>query len=74
MGRAASLDPVDSGLSMSITVASVMLLLCRRCRLEDTVAGLEADEAPGPGLVFGGAAAIGTTPLPPTALEPEFPK
>lgn len=78
IGRAASLDPVDSGLSMSMLIgaSAVMLLLCRRCRFEDTVAGLELEDAPGPGLVFGGAAAIGTTPLPPTAPaeEPEPPK
>lgn len=33
---------------------------------------IEGAPAPGPGLVLGGAAAIGTTPLPPT--DPEFPK
>jgi hypothetical protein len=39
------------------------LLLWRRCRLEAMAIPLEA--APGPGAFFGGAAAMGTTPLPP---------
>ena len=54
-----------------------MLLLCRRCRFDDEVGALWIEDAPapGPGLVFGGAAAIGTTPFPPTApLDPAFPK
>lgn len=68
--RAASLDPVEfSGLSMSIIGAVsfvALLLLWRRCLLDGMVErGREA--APGPGVLLGGAAAMGTTPLPPTA-------
>lgn len=78
IGRAASLDPVDSGLSMSMLIgaSAVILLLCRRCRFDETVVGLETEDAPGPGLVFGGAAAIGITPLPPAVPleEPVPPK
>lgn len=67
IGRMASFDPVDSGLSMSmpITPSPPLFLLWRRCRFEDTATGRDIEEAPGPGLAFGGAAAIGTTPLPP---------
>lgn len=77
-GRKASLDEVEFGLSMSMLVGAspLTLLLCRRCRFEEVVRGLDIDEAPGPGLVFGGAAAIGTTPFPPTAPleDPVLPK
>lgn len=66
--RAVSLDPVEfSGLSMSIPALSAALLLCLRCRLADAATVRGSAEAPGPGVDFGGAAAIGTTPLPPTA-------
>jgi hypothetical protein len=37
------------------------------------VIDLGKDDAPGPGVDFGGAAAIGTTPFPPTALDEEPP-
>lgn len=73
--RAVSLDPVEfSGLSMSI-VLSAALLLCLRCLLADTATVRGSAEAPGPGVDFGGAAAIGTTPFPPTApfAVPAFP-
>lgn len=68
--RAASLDPVVlAGLSISMPEGvSGPLLLCRRCLFED-VAGLETEDAPGPGTVLRGAAAIGITPLPPTAPD-----
>lgn len=71
--RAASLEPVElAGLSMSIPPADSLvpaLLLLRRCRLEDPdVPTLRVTAAaPGPGVFFGGAAAIGITPFPPTA-------
>lgn len=72
-GRGPSIELVESGLSISIDTGTSppMLLLWRRCRFEEAVAGrcIDIDEAPGPGLVFGGAAAMGTTPLPPTAPE-----
>lgn len=74
--RAASLEPVEfSGLSISMPL-SFAPLLCLRWRLADMVAmdrGREA--APGPGVDLGGAAAIGTTPFPPTAfvVEPALP-
>lgn len=51
------------------------LLLCLRCLLDGAVAGRDADDeapAPGPGVVFIGAAAIGTTPLPPTMVAPPY--
>jgi hypothetical protein len=55
---------------------SATLLLWRRCRFDDddesaAVRGSEA--APGPGALLGGAAAMGTTPFPPTALPLVFP-
>ena len=41
-------------------------LLCRRCRLGATAwERVAVAAAPGPGVALGGAAAIGTTPLPP---------
>lgn len=70
-GRADSLDPVElSGLSMSIEVgecSTTTLLLWRRWRLEELAAAGRGGRAaaPGPGAFLGGAAAIGTTPLPP---------
>lgn len=54
-------------------------LLCRRCRFGATACEREAvAAAPGPGVAFGGAAAMGTTPLPPEipvvpTLEPAEP-
>lgn len=75
--RAASFEPVELvGLSMSMLAwLSAPALLCLRCRLEDVVLLREPEEAPGPGTVFRGAAAIGTTPLPPimAADEPVLP-
>lgn len=74
--RAASLDPVEfSGLSMSITLSPPALLLCLRCRFADIAIVRGRDAAPGPGVDLGGAAAIGTTPFPPTAAaaEPALP-
>lgn len=76
--RAASFEPVEfSGLSMSILplLSPPALLLCLRCRLAETVTDRGMEAAPGPGVDFGGAAAIGTTPLPPTApaAEPALP-
>lgn len=67
---AASLDPVEfSGLSTSIDSEGPELLLLRLCLFDGaegfTLRGKEA--APGPGAFLGGAAAMGTTPLPPTA-------
>jgi len=73
--RDASLDPVElSGLSMSMAAAAAAMadwsppapLLWRRWRLEPVAADRGRDAAPGPGALFGGAAAMGTTPLPPT--------
>lgn len=72
MDRAASLEPVDScGLSMSIP-SPPALLLCLRCRFAEIemVRGNEA--APGPGVALGGAAAMGTTPLPTVAPAMEL--
>lgn len=74
---AASFDPVElSGLSISMLLgdwsSATALLLWRRCRFdeeeEETVAAVRGGRAPapGPGAFLGGAAAIGTTPLPPT--------
>jgi hypothetical protein len=77
--RAASLEPVEfSGLSTSMppplalplpTLSAPALLLCLRWRFDDMVIerGSDAAPAPGPGVFLGGAAAIGTTPFPPTA-------
>lgn len=75
MDRHGSLDPaVSLGLSISIPEEPSVpaLLLCLRCRLDEAEAApdREADDAPGPGVAFGGAAAMGTTPLPPA---PAFP-
>src|SRR6187549_2383773 len=73
MDWAASLEPVEfSGLSMSILLETSLtaVLLSRRWRFDDReiVLGRGAEPAaPGPGVFFGGAAAIGITPLPPTA-------
>lgn len=77
--RAASFDPVElPGLSISMPPTAwspPALLLCRRCRFEPRVAVRERDAAPGPGALFGGAAAIGITPFPPTMppVEPALP-
>jgi hypothetical protein len=75
--RAASFEPVDSGLSISIDarLSPPPLLLCLLCRFDDAVVFLDMEEAPGPGVDLGGAAAIGTTPLPPMAAveEPVLP-
>lgn len=71
--RAASLEPVEfAGLSMSMPPADSLvpaLLLLRRCLFEEPVVPTlrVIDAAPGPGVFLGGAAAIGITPLPPTA-------
>lgn len=80
---AASFEPVEfSGLSTSIAslwlalfmpmrlALAVDALLCRRCLLGPRATVLAAAAAPGPGIFLGGAAAIGTTPLPPTATDP----
>jgi hypothetical protein len=73
---AASFDPVEfSGLSISmllIDCSITTLLLCLRWRFdeddEDERAAVRGrDAAPGPGVLFGGAAAMGTTPFPPTS-------
>ena len=74
--RAASLEPVEfSGLSMSMIWSPPALLLWRRWRFEPMVDDLETEAAPGPGVLFGGAAAMGMTPFPPTtpADEPALP-
>jgi hypothetical protein len=80
---AASLLPVlFSGLSTSMAWSMAETdLLCRRCRFGATACEREAEAvaaAPGPGVAFGGAAAMGTTPLPPEipvvpTLEPAEP-
>lgn len=63
------------GLSISIAgISAILLLLSRRCRFDDVVEFLEREEAPGPGTAFSGAAAMGTTPLPPTTVDVEWPK
>jgi hypothetical protein len=65
--RAASLEPVELvGLSMSMLawLSALPVLLCLRCRLEDVLLR-EPEEAPGPGVTFIGAAAMGTTDFPP---------
>lgn len=66
---AASFDPVEfSGESTSMLSIALTLLLCRRCLLGATDIldrGMLDAAAPGPGVALGGAAAIGTTPLPP---------
>lgn len=77
--RAASLDPVDvSGLSTSIapdTSAVAAPLLWRRWRFDATAMVRGMGAAPGPGALFSGAAAMGTTPFPPTAapVDPALP-
>lgn len=83
--RAASLEPVESpGLSMSIAAAAAAIaawsrppapLLWRRWRLEPVAAERDTEAAPGPGALLGGAAAMGTTPLPPTTplVDPVLP-
>lgn len=77
--RAISTEPtklLGASISMADDANKPSPLLCRRCRFEEAVEGRELDdEAPGPGVAFGGAAAIGTTPLPPaaTAVVPAFP-
>lgn len=50
-------------LLLAVALLDAALLLWRRCLLEAIAMPLAA--APGPGAFFGGAAAIGTTPLPP---------
>jgi hypothetical protein len=83
-GGTASFDPVEfSGLSMSMLLsdwacsaaaaAAAALLLWRRWRLDDEERAedrWDRGAAPGPGMFLGGAAAIGTTPLPPAAAIP----
>ena len=68
-GFAASFEPVEfSGESMSMVSIALTLLLCRLCRFGATATfarGALDAAAPGPGVAFRGAAAIGTTPLPP---------
>jgi len=64
------LDPVEfSGLSTSISPERSIstFLLCRLWRFELIDIDLEIEDAPGPGVDLGGAAAMGTTPFPPTA-------
>ena len=66
---AASLDPVEFvGESISMVSIALTPLLCLLC-LFGAVAVVErgrvAAAAPGPGVSFGGAAAMGTTPFPP---------
>jgi hypothetical protein len=87
MATAASLDPVElSGLSISMLVSdcsmTATLLLWRRWRFDDDddddddARAADRDgraAAPGPGRLFAGAAAIGTTPLPPATTPPEEP-
>jgi hypothetical protein len=86
MATAASLDPVElSGLSISMLVSdcsmTATLLLWRRWRFDDDDDDDDARAAdrdgraaaPGPGRLFAGAAAIGTTPLPPATTPPEEP-
>jgi hypothetical protein len=66
---AASFEPVEfSGESTSMLSIALTLLLCLRCRLGATATllrGMLEAAAPGPGVAFGGAAAMGTTPFPP---------
>lgn len=64
------------GLSISMADEDTLapsLLLCRRCRFDEADCcgwpGRVKDDAPGPGVDLGGAAAMGTTPLPPAAAE-----
>lgn len=78
------LDPAEfSVLSMSmpplpaaaVGVCSTTLLLWRRWRFDEArvaevrEGGGGTEEAPGPGAFLGGAAAMGTTPLPAAAAE-----
>ena len=73
--RGASFELVEfAGLSISIESFWPALLLPRLCRFdvaELLLPAREVEAAPGPGAFLGGAAAIGTTPLPPTAPVPE---
>lgn len=69
-GRAADSEGLSSSMADEFAVPS--LLLCLRCLFDGAVAGRDMDEAPGPGAVFSGAAAIGTTPLPPTMVAPPY--
>jgi hypothetical protein len=74
----ASLESVEfAGLSISMPEieSAPPDLLCLRWRFEDDMPVIDRgrDEAPGPGVDFGGAAAMGTTPFPPTALDVEVP-
>lgn len=69
-GRRADSEGLSS--SMADEFAVLSLLLCLRCLFEGAVAGRDMEEAPGPGAVFSGAAAIGTTPLPPTMAAPPY--
>jgi hypothetical protein len=75
-----------SGLSMSMLLsdcacsaaaaaaaAAAALLLWRRWRLDEEERAedrWDGGAAPGPGMFLGGAAAMGTTPLPPAAATP----
>lgn len=74
-GFAASLEPDDvAGESTSILSIALTLLLWSLCLLGGTATldrELADAVAPGPGVALGGAAAMGTTPLPPlTAVVP----
>lgn len=69
-GRGADSEGLSS--SMADEFAVLSLLLCLRCLFDGAVAGRDMEEAPGPGAVFSGAAAIGTTPLPPTMAAPPY--
>lgn len=74
LDRAASLDSVEFvGESISMLSIALTLLLCLRCLFGPAVPvrGKLAAAAPGPGVSLSGAAAIGTTPLPP--LTAAFP-
>jgi hypothetical protein len=69
-GRGAASEGLSS--SMADEFAVLSLLLCLRCLFDGAVAGRDMEEAPGPGAVFSGAAAIGTTPFPPTIAAPPY--
>ena len=70
-------DSLGLSISMPEAPSAPTLLLCLRCLLDETDAcpDREADEAPGPGVALGGAAAMGITPFPPAAaaLAPKLP-
>jgi hypothetical protein len=69
-GRVADSDGPSRSMAEEFVAPS--LLLCLRCLFDDAVAGRDMEEAPGPGAVFSGAAAIGTTPFPPTMVAPPY--